>query len=711
MEVQPGGCAMDGARGEFGVAWSSLLMLAALAQSPSTPSPETADVATVAPAPEGITSVVPNWIGDDVNWGFQTFTPRVGITHRTRGYGYSRGYSSLDTFVPLFQDDIFWMTAFQGNFVIDNGGELGGNLGLVNRKYVESMDRIFGGNMFYTARREDGYTFNQLGFGIETLGPRIDWRMNGYLPVGEDLRIARDTQITYAAFSGRDVLINFLANKALAGFDTEWGVNIPSVMENLRAYGGIYHFRGKNSDDLWGVQGRLEAQVQESMTVHCGFTNDQTFGTNFVIGAGLYFPSWGPRQSTGYGRVADRMAQAVWRNDNITIERGELKNPIPATWGDGSRIDVVHVDSTAPAGGDGSLFLPVNTLTLGQVLDGPGSLLFVRANSTFNGENVVLQDRQQLLGEGIPHVIQSQYGPFTLPTVTDPADMLTLPTMNNAPGNAVTLAGNDTVVSGFNIFAPTASGIVGDNNRNVGVDHVQVSGAGGSGVALTNASGNLRFTDNFFISNAARGLSVQTSTAAEANQLTISDNTILENPDIGIALDARGQSNNTLIMERNLVRVHLGPVEDRVLSLVQLRATESATLLGRIEDNDIEDSFARDTTSPDEDPYYHQFVVEAANNTRVDLGLINNRLESDRKFLLDNPANGSFGIRLRSTDLAVLRAGIKDNTENSLNYAVAEDFSSTLQLEDTLSTNTGDFFYFPTANFIDVIPAGTIDLP
>ncbi len=701
---------MDGPPGGVGVAWSSLLVLAALAQSPSASPSGTAGEVIAAPAPEGVTSVVPNWIGEEVNWGFQTFTPRVGLQHRSQGYGYSRGYSSLESFVPLFQDDIFWMTAFQGNFIVDNGGELGGNLGLVNRKYMESMDRIFGFNTFYTIREEDGNNFNQLGFGIETLGPRVDWRMNGYLPVGDDLFIARNTTITYAAFSGRDVLINFLANKALAGFDTEVGVLIPGVMDNLRAYGGFYHFRGDNSKDLWGIQGRLEAQVQQSMTVHCGITSDRTFGTNVVVGAGIYFPSWGPRQSTGRGSVADRMAQAVWRNDNVTIERGELKNPIPATWGDGSRIDVVHVDSTAPAAGDGTLILPVNTFAAAQLLDGPGSLLFVRANSTFNGEGVVLEDRQQLLGEGIPHIIQSQYGPFTLPTVTDPKDILALPTMSNAPGNAV-VVGNDSVVSGFNIFAPGGNGIIGDNVRNVAVDHVQISGANGSGITLTNASGNLTFTDNFLISNNGRGLSVQTSVAATDNVLTISDNTVLENADIGIAAEVRGESRNTLIMESNLVRVHLGPLEDRTVPLVQVTARDSSGLRARIEDNDFQDFFARDNTSPDEDPYYHQFVLSTFNNSRVDAGFLNNRLESDRSFLNNSPNNGSFGIQLRSADLSVMRAVITDTTENSLNYAISEDFGSTLQLEDTLSTNTGTFFYFPTANFIDVLPAGTIELP
>ncbi len=692
------------------MAWSSLLVLAVLAQTPSTAPAAVDAAATVSPAPEGVPSVVPDWSNADYGWGFQTFTPRVGVQHRSRGYGYNRGYTSLDTFVPVFQDDVFWMTAFQGNFIVDNGGELGTNVGLVNRKYVEQMDRIFGFNSFYTYRKEDGSPFNQIGFGIETLGPVVDWRMNGYLPVGDDLFIARNTQITYAAFSGRDVLINFLANKALAGFDTEWGVLIPSVFDNLRAYGGFYHFQGDNSHDLWGVQGRLEAQFLESMTVHCGITNDRTFGTNVVVGAGLYFPSAGPRRTTGFGRVADRMAQSVWRNDNITIERGELKTPIPATWSDGSRIDVVHVDSTVPAGGDGTLLLPVNTLTAAQILDGQGSLLFVRANSTFNGEGVVLQDRQQLLGEGIDHIIQSEYGPFLLPRVTDPKDIQTLPSMSNAPGDAV-VVGSNGVVSGFSILTPVGNGIIGNNVQNVAVDHVQVSGAGGSGITLTNASGNLTFTDNFLLSNAVRGLSVQTSIADSDNIFTVSDNTILQNGDIGVALSAQGESNNVLIMEKNLVRVTLGPTDTRAVPLVAISSTASSSWLARVENNDIKDYFNRDNSSPTEDPYYHQLAVAANQNSRIDIGVINNRLESDRKFFNNNPANGSFGLQLMSSDLAAVRGVVKTNS-SSLNYAVVEDFGSTLELEDTLSTNTsGTFYYFPTANFIDLLPADTIDLP
>lgn len=696
--------------GVTGVTWSSLLLVTVLAQTPA------ADYSSAMPsltAPEGIMSVVPAWtdspLASDAQWGFANFWPRIGVQHRTRGYGYNRGYTSLDTFVPLFQDDYFWLTAFQGNVLIDNGGEFGANAGLVNRMYIERWDRIVGVNSFYTHRGEDGSSFNQMGLGVETLGNRLDWRMNGYLPFGKDVFVAEGTRITYAAFSGRDVLVNFLANKALKGFDTEFGGIVPSTFDILRAYAGVYHFVGSNSHSLVGVQARLEARFQNTTTMYCGITNDGTFGTNVVVGASFVFPGIGPRNTSPYGRVADRMSEDVYRNQNITIERGPLKNPIPAKWPDGSRIDVVHVDSAAPAGGDGSLTSPVQTLTQAQGIGVPGSLIFAHANSTFNGEGIVLQTQQQLLGEGVDHTIYSMYGPFTLPKVTPPQNVQSVPVVFNAPGDAVTVA-NNSVVSGFRILGAAGNGVFGSGVTNVGVDHVDIRFAGSNGINLTNAQGALSLTENFLVNNPGEGIAVSTSSAAASNSIVISDNNILQNDGIGVDVATNGQSRNSLVMERNLVRVNLGPTETRSLPLMLITANDSSQLRARLENNDVQDYYTRDTTSPTEDPYYQQLTVNSMNNSRVDIGFVQNRFVSNRRFLADNPANGSWGFDLNSNDVSVLRARF-DTNSSSLNFALSENFASTLQVENSLSTNTGTFYYFPTANFIDVIPIGTLDLP
>lgn len=692
--------------GGIGVSLSVALVYAALMQSAYETPP---------PAPDGLTSVVPAYSDEDLSsgdsyWGFAHFYPRFGLQHRSQGYGYNAGYTSLDAFVPLYQDDEHWLTGFQGNVLLDNGGDFGTNLGLLTRQYRDDWDRIFGINSFYTHRQQDGQPYHQMGIGVETLGDRLDWRMNAYFPFGTEVRRAKNTYVTSAVFSGRDVLVNYLANKALAGFDTEIGGPLPASLDIVRAYIGLYHFRGEQSDSFVGVQGRLEARLNQNLHLHGGITNDKTFGTNVVFGISLWLPGYNPPTSSVYGPVADRLGEDVWRNQNIVIEQSPLRTPVPAIWSNGLRVDVVHVDSAAAPGGDGSFLAPVQTLTQAQAAGLPGSIIYARANSTYTGEGIVLQDQQQLLGEGIAHTVQSGYGPFQLPTITPPANVLSVPILQNAPGDAVTVA-NQTVVSGFRILNSTGDAINGVNVTDVTVDRTDMRFSGGDGVDLTGAQGVLTVTENFATNNAGHGISIDTAVSGSTNRITVSENTVLQNNGIGINVVTRGQSLNTLVMEENLVRVSLGPTDTRAIPLVQIETHDSAALNGRVEDNDFQDYYARDTAlSPTEDPYYHQVTVNTFNNSRMDIGFISNRLESDRRFLLDSANNGSFGLDLNSTDVSGLRARIQSNT-SSLNYALSENFISVFQVEDTLTTNTGTFFYFPTANFIDVIPANTLQLP
>jgi hypothetical protein len=689
------------------VLWTSALLAVALMQAPDgavAPESVTTDSWVAAPS---------QWFATDdeveSQWGFKNFGPRVGVGHRSQGYGYDSGYTSFDTFVPLYQEDFTWLTAFQGNFLIDNYGDIGFNAGVVQRKYFSEWDRILGVNMFYSHREQGGNDFHQVGFGVETLGNRIDWRLNGYVPLGDDFEIPNSGGgVTDAVFSGRSILVNFIADKPLTGFDTEIGGVLPSTLDIFRAYMGFYNFDGDYSRHVFGVQGRLEARLQDYGVLMLAVTNDAVFDTNVVVGAGFYLPGTRPR-STPISRASGRMAESVVRNDNIVIDRSATTEPVRARWTDGTLIDVVHVDSNATLPGTGAFGAPLQTLTQAQAAGRQGSIIYAYANGQFTGEGITLQQQQALLGEGIDHQINSLYGGFLLPTVTPPEDITGVPQIVNAPGNAVTMADN-TRVSGFRIVNPGGSGVIGDGLTNVVADRLNISSAGADSIRLTNVDGEVTVTENFITNGAGAGIVVSTSATDSQNDITISDNTVLSNPGVGIDVLTRGESNNTLVMEKNLVRVILGPTANRFDPLVQIQSFDSSRLSARIENNDVEDGFNRDDSSPDEDPYYHQVVVNATENSRVDIGFINNRLVSDRTFLEGNPRNGSFGMDLNSSDLAVLRARL-DSNSSSLNYAFSELYISRFELEDTLDTNTGTLYYFPTANFFETIPDGTIELP
>ena len=48
-------------------------------------------------------------------------------------------------------------------------------------------NRILGGHVNYDGRTTaNGNYFNQMTFGIESLGSRLDFRANGYIPIGTD---------------------------------------------------------------------------------------------------------------------------------------------------------------------------------------------------------------------------------------------------------------------------------------------------------------------------------------------------------------------------------------------------------------------------------------------------------------------------------------------------------------------------------------------
>lgn len=691
--------------------WTTALMIAVLAQLPA----ETSSPAFVrGQSPSEIDVYSPDYgmtsgfAGS--NFGFENFLPRIGVQHRSEGYGYDSGYTSLDTFVPIFQQDFAWMTAFQGSFLIDNHGDLGFIAGLVQRKYVESWDRVVGVNSFYNNREQGGNQFHQVGFGVETLGNYLDWRANSYIPVGEDLQAPESGGgITEAFFSNRSILVNFIADKPLTGFDTEIGGTIPSSLEIFRAYGGLYHFEGDYSESATGIQGRLEARLRDRGVASVALTHDGLFGTNVVLGIGLWWPGTSPRNGSPYGRASTRMAEDVVRNQMIVIDRSATRDPVQARWTNGTVMDVVHVSSNAPVAGTGTPGSPVQTLAEAQSLATPQSLIFVHANTQYTGEGIVLQAGQSLLGEGLSHQVQSLYGPFLLPNVTPLEDIISVPLISNAPGTAVTLA-NSTTVSGFRITGSGSHGVAGNGVNQVTLDRLNIVGSAQNGVQLLDASGPLQVTENFINGNAGRGIEISTSSAATVNNLVLSGNTLLSNEQEGIAITTNGQSTNTLVMEQNLVRIGLGPLETRNVPLVNVTTLNSSTLSARVENNDIEDTFARDSNSPDEDPYYQQLTLTAADSSRVDIGFINNRLASDRAFLLGNPRNGSFGLDLNSTNLAVLRARLENNS-STLNYAFSENFISTFQLEDTLGTNQGTPYYFPAQSFIETIPEGTLDLP
>ena len=114
-----------------------------------------------------------------------------------------------------------------------------------------------------------------------------------------------------------------------------------------------------------------------------------------------------------------------------------------------------HADSNAAAGGNGTFEHPFNNLADLQTGSNPGDILYVHANSVFDGainplnQGFTLQDNQRFLGEngGLPHSVNYAVRPGRDAGLNVGG---ATPIIDNSNGNSITLANNNEV-SGFNI--------------------------------------------------------------------------------------------------------------------------------------------------------------------------------------------------------------------------------------------------------------------
>lgn len=118
---------------------------------------------------------------------------------------------------------------------------------------------------------------------------------------------------------------------------------------------------------------------------------------------------------------------------------------------------VWYVDSGATPGGDGRSHAPFTSLHLlstgGSAADGPGDIIFVHQGSGDTPGGIVLENNQQLIGQGV-NLSVGGFSPDPLVSLTGP------PTIAAAGGNGVTLAQHNTV-RGLSVTNSSGGGIVG----------------------------------------------------------------------------------------------------------------------------------------------------------------------------------------------------------------------------------------------------------
>ncbi|MEQ9358741.1 right-handed parallel beta-helix repeat-containing protein [Coleofasciculus chthonoplastes] len=475
-------------------------------------------------------------------------TPRLGVGYNTSGAGYD-GFTRFEGFVPLLQTPGRTLTFIQGQLLLDNTANWGGNILLGHRFYTPEANRIFGGYLAYDNRHTGNTTFHQLGIGLETLGSIWDVRVNGYLPIGDTRQVVEE-RIVDTGLQLTDIFFqdHFLVQQArrerqevrhleaaMTGVDLEAGARLAQwgTTGELRGYAGLYYYDAAGTEGSLGWRLRLDIRPTNYLNLGVAFQEDELFGTNVLFNLGA---SWGGTPAAGKlegNAVWARMGESVMRTASITVDgQTEIGEPFE---------DSTTIQATNPLTGEPYFFQQVNLQATGGngTAENPFGTLAEALNAAQANQIVYVQGTTppEIPGFTIPDGVSvlSTAPVQEIETVTFGRIPLPQSGSGTVPqiGGTVTM-GNDTVLSGFAITNAQGSGIEATNISNAEIRDTQITSSTQAGVWLENITGTITLTNSVIT-----GDRVASIIGTNVNNITVTDGSLIsrESDTDGIKFD------------------------------------------------------------------------------------------------------------------------------------------------------------------------------
>ena len=495
-------------------------------------------------------------------------SPRIGGSFTTGpGVGYESSFGAVEGFVPLAQTPGQDLAFLQGRVLLSTDeARLGGNLVLGYRTYSGKTNRVLGGYLSYDIRDTGNSTFNQVGLGLESLGDSLDFRVNGYIPVGDTRQKTEENSFSTSGFTPQAPTFqgNFLAigsfnqitqinrrfEAALGGVDAEAGVRIARIGETggLRGYGGLYYYDGPGTAGVVGVRGRLEARPNDNFRLGLLVQSDSKFGTNVVFSIAANFPGTRPRGARPQDEVVARLGEGVTRQENVVVEqqRESRVSSTPASF-----VFATNPATNQPylfqhvnlgiAGGNGTFETPFGTVqnALGATRSDGNDIVYVQPGSNPGIPAFTIPNNVQVLSTGPVQIVSTvQQGNVQLPLSGAGVLPTVLPSGSTVPG--ITM-GNNTTVSGFALNNATNVGIGNEGSTGTGANPIsnvtirdnQIVGSGNEGIRLTNVTGAINLFNNT-VTNSVTGDAIRIANESGQANFTINRNTLTGNSRVGI---------------------------------------------------------------------------------------------------------------------------------------------------------------------------------
>lgn len=367
---------------------------------------------------------------------------RIEIKNREAGgVGYSTGYSSLDYYL-MTEGPVEFLLDLRGH--VFNNGQGAGNAGLGFRYPINDGKSLIGANAFYDIRQSPHLLCNQVGAGLEWISKYLDFRTNGYIPVGTQ---KHSDEKTFAAFGGKGAFIKRKLKAALPCVDAEVGTPIPKPF--YFGVGSYYLFKQSKISlkvgSAIGFKARAEADIGRYVTLGFAITYDRIFKTRPQGYISLNIPFEKKKYTRSHKDGSCRISKKrnlrhvpIVRNEIIPIEDvKKTKDPLTAGKKD-EGVRFMFVNNLAAADGDGSFEKPFASLKEAEKNSIPGDVIYIFPgdNTAKNmDEGIILKEKQ---------ILASSAGALVIADVTIPPQTKDRPYITNihaekTPGSTLTV--------------------------------------------------------------------------------------------------------------------------------------------------------------------------------------------------------------------------------------------------------------------------------
>ncbi|MBS0648858.1 MAG: inverse autotransporter beta domain-containing protein [Verrucomicrobia bacterium] len=364
----------------------------------------------------------------------QAIESKLEVRHREAGgVGYNTGYTSLDYFLMTEGQNMEFLLDLRGH--VFNTGQGAGNVGVGLRWPLREERQMIGANVFYDIRQAHDLLCNQVGAGIEWLTRKIDFRANGYLPVGQKKHFEEKN---FNSFSGTSVKVRRHLKATLPSVEGEVGTPLPRPF--YFAVGSYYLFKqeghGIDVGNALGVKVRAEVDLGKYFTLGVAATYDHIFKTRVQGIVSINIPFEKKKvcdvkkkkkknecEPPAYTRNLRRVP--IMRNEIIPIQT-HRKSSETLTDKSNNPVRVVFVNNMVEVTGDGSFEKPFASLKEAEKHSEVGDIIYVFAGDETPknmDEGIVLKKDQILASSGAPlpvaDVVIPAMTPGAVPHITN----------------------------------------------------------------------------------------------------------------------------------------------------------------------------------------------------------------------------------------------------------------------------------------------------